>query len=119
MVKIYEIKKTESNNLVLFFVEDEGLEPTHPFTDVRFSKPLHYHSANLPKKNLGLVSQDFSGGLGIRTPGCLSTSSVFKTDAIDHSAKPPYFCTPDRIRTCDLRFRKPLLYPAELQGHVL
>jgi hypothetical protein len=23
---------------------------------------------------------------------------------------------PDRIRTCDLRFRKPLLYPAELPG---
>ena len=43
------------------------------------------------KKNLGLVSQDFCGGLGIRTPGCLSTSSVFKTDAIDRSAKPPYF----------------------------
>ena len=23
-------------------------------------------------------------------------------------------CTPNRIRTCDLRFRKPVLYPAEL-----
>ncbi len=41
------------------------------------------------KKNLGVLSQDFSGGLGIRTPGCLSTSSVFKTDAFDRSAKPP------------------------------
>jgi hypothetical protein len=68
MVKIYEIKKTESNNLVLFFVEDEGLEPTHPFTDVRFSKPLHYHSANLPKKNLGLVSQDFVEVEGFEPP---------------------------------------------------
>ena len=26
--------------------------------------------------------------------------------------------TPDRIRTCDLRFRKPLLYPTELRGLV-
>src|SRR6516165_5022493 len=26
---------------------------------------------------------------------------------------------PDRIRTCDLRFRKPLLYPAELRDHVI
>ena len=26
--------------------------------------------------------------------------------------------TPDRIRTCDLRFRKPLLYPTELREHV-
>jgi hypothetical protein len=24
---------------------------------------------------------------------------------------------PDRTRTCDLRFRKPLLYPAELRDH--
>ncbi len=26
--------------------------------------------------------------------------------------------TPGRIRTCDRRFRKPLLYPAELRGQV-
>lgn len=26
--------------------------------------------------------------------------------------------TPDTIRTCDLRFRKPTLYPAELRGHI-
>ena len=25
--------------------------------------------------------------------------------------------TPDRIRTCDLRFRKPMLYPTELRAH--
>ena len=25
--------------------------------------------------------------------------------------------TPDRIRTCDLRFRKAMLYPAELRAH--
>jgi hypothetical protein len=25
--------------------------------------------------------------------------------------------TPGRIRTCDLRIRSPLLYPAELQAH--
>jgi len=64
-------------------VEDEGLEPTHPFTDVRFSKPLHYHSANLPKKNLGLVSQDFGGKSRIRTHGTLAGTSDFKSDAID------------------------------------
>src|SRR5690606_3565895 len=29
------------------------------------------------------------GGGGIRTPGYLAASSVFKTDAIDHSATPP------------------------------
>ena len=27
------------------------------------------------------------------------------------------FGTPGRIRTCDLRIRSPLLYPAELQAH--
>ena len=26
--------------------------------------------------------------------------------------------TPDRIRTCDLRFRKPLLYPTELRERI-
>src|SRR5207253_6713847 len=26
---------------------------------------------------------------------------------------------PDRTRTCDPRFRKPMLYPAELRGHCL
>ena len=29
------------------------------------------------------------GGGGIRTPGTLSRSTVFKTAAIDHSATPP------------------------------
>ena len=28
-----------------------------------------------------------------------------------------YNGTPDRTRTCDLRIRSPLLYPAELQAH--
>ena len=33
----------------------------------------------------------------------------------------PYFSDggPDRTRTCDLRFRKPLLYPAELRDQVV
>ncbi len=29
----------------------------------------------------------------------------------------PFRGGPDRTRTCDLRFRKPLLYPAELRDH--
>ncbi len=33
------------------------------------------------------------GGSGIRTPGTLTGTSVFKTDAIDRSAKPPFFST--------------------------
>jgi hypothetical protein len=31
------------------------------------------------------------GGAGIRTPGTLSSTSVFKTDAINRSATPPFF----------------------------
>ena len=27
-------------------------------------------------------------------------------------------CTPNRIRTCDLRIRSALLYPAELPGQI-
>jgi hypothetical protein len=30
-----------------------------------------------------------------------------------------YFGVPDRIRTYDLRLRKPTLYPAELRVHVV
>ena len=29
------------------------------------------------------------------------------------------FGAPDRIRTCDLRIRSPLLYPAELRAHMI
>ncbi len=31
---------------------------------------------------------------------------------------PPPASAPDRIRTCDLRFRRPTLYPAELRARV-
>jgi hypothetical protein len=31
----------------------------------------------------------YGGGRGIRTPGTLSGTSVFKTDAINHSASSP------------------------------
>ena len=35
-------------------------------------------------------------------------------------AENPYFAGgPDRTRTCDLRFRKPLLYPAELRDRAV
>ena len=30
-----------------------------------------------------------------------------------------FFGVPDKIRTYDLRFRKPLLYPAELREHTV
>ena len=33
-------------------------------------------------------------------------------------ARDPTFNTPGRIRTCDRRFRKPLLYPTELRAHL-
>lgn len=33
----------------------------------------------------------FCGGSGIRTPVTVSRNSVFKTDAFDRSAKPPFF----------------------------
>jgi hypothetical protein len=44
-----------------------------------------------------------------------SQSFVFTT-----SPYPPYSIvigTPERVRTSDLRLRRPLLYPAELQAH--
>ena len=32
---------------------------------------------------------------------------------------PPFANTPERTRTSDLRFRKPMLYPAELRAHAV
>ncbi len=37
------------------------------------------------------LRRDESGGGGIRTPGPREGTSVFKTDAFDHSATPPIF----------------------------
>ena len=34
-----------------------------------------------------------------------------------HSGLCPPQSTPDRIRTCDPRFRRPMLYPTELRAH--
>jgi hypothetical protein len=59
------------------------------------------------------------GGGGIRTPGTVSRTTVFKTVAIDHSATPPIstpllsFPTDGRAggtRTPNRRFWRPLLY---------
>ena len=47
---------------------------------------------------------------GIRTPGTVSGSAVFKTAALDHSATLPKDGATCRTRTDDLRFTKPLLY---------
>ena len=54
---------------------------------------------------------DSDGGRGgIRTPGTVSGSAVFKTAALDHSATLPEVGATCRTRTDDLRFTKPLLY---------
>ena len=45
--------------------------------------------------NMGLIG----GGSGIRTLGTLSRPSVFKTGAIDHSAKPPLYVLPKTLET--------------------
>src|ERR1700722_7664997 len=61
----------------------------------------------------------FGGGGGIRTPGAVSRTTVFKTVAIDHSAPPPVlpsqFSTSSSgraggTRTPNRRFWRPLLY---------
>ncbi len=49
----------------------------------------------------------------------IRTPNGFRT-AIDESTKnsKAVLSTPDRIRTCDLRVRNALLYPAELRGRL-
>ena len=46
-----------------------------------------------------------------------NSSRIRNSDAVELVAM--HKNTPGRIRTCDLRFRKPMLYPAELRGHRL
>jgi hypothetical protein len=43
---------------------------------------------------------DFSGGEGIRTPGTLASTAVFKTAALDRSATPP--STGSDAKTCSM-----------------
>ena len=52
-------------------------------------------------KHLYLIDKYRStgGGSGIRTLGTLSRPSVFKTGAIDHSAKPPLWGVPKSVKT--------------------
>ncbi len=54
-----------------------------------------------------LLSPDDAGKFFSHT---LCSSDVRR--AVDNPAE----ITPDRIRTCDLRFRKPMLYPTELRA---
>ena len=77
---------------------------------VRFTPPRRHRTATPREKSTGpgLASAggssslsipwsqhrqkpcQFSGGEGIRTPGPLARSPVFKTGALDHSATPPF-----------------------------
>ena len=61
------------------------------------------------KKNI------YGGESGIRTHGPRKRTSVFKTDAFDHSAiSPPYNGAPRRSRTSNPQIRSLILYPIEL-----
>ena len=58
--------------------------------------------------------------IALKPGGCAGFE--YKFDYLDVNKKPldnskGLECTHDRIRTCDLRIRSPLLYPAELRGH--
>jgi len=64
--------------------------------------------------------------LASEVTACLLATALFV--AVASKAGLPFgrFCTrprgvgvPERIRTSDLRFRKPLLYPAELRGRAV
>ena len=46
------------------------------------------HSTINSKTKVNILER-FGGGGGIRTPGTLACSTVFKTVAFDHSATPP------------------------------
>src|SRR5437870_13353605 len=47
-----------------------------------------------PLRPIDEIPKRFGGGRGIRTPGTVAGSVVFKTTAIDRSAIPPYMDVP-------------------------
>ena len=58
-------------------------------------------------RRIGLQRKPAIGRLAPPTQLLLKTKKLLKQS------------TPDRIRTCDLRIRSPLLYPTELRAHVI
>ena len=78
-----------------------GLEPTIFGTTIRRVNQLHYTHHILLSPSTGSLRQ-----------GC-GTDPFIKYDRFERVNEP------GGIRTLDLRLRRPLLYPAELQTHIL
>ena len=77
-----------------------GLEPTIFGTTIRRVNQLHYTHHILLSPSIGSLRQ-----------GC-GTDPFIKYDRFERVNEP------GGIRTLDLRLRRPLLYPAELQTHL-
>lgn len=52
----------------------------------------------------------------VRVATAISRSADRGADAVQDRIAPPRRDAPGRIRTCDTRFRKPVLYPLSYEG---
>lgn len=72
------------------------------------------------KGNFQFILKKFSDN---RADSWIQTNDVltipdYKSGAVDHYAISAKFCDSEGVRTLDPGFRKPMLYPTELQNHI-
>ena len=90
-------------------LEECGLQTVPPQRVERGDDtPHHVQPRDRPASHTSV--REWGTGRGRHVHPCEQrTSQGFSLQAVQR-------ITPDRIRTCDLRFRKPMLYPTELRG---
>ncbi len=111
--KIKAVQAAKSDTII----EKYSLEAITKFIEAKFTDLNNTFSESLLKQKRVLMCSIFPQGLGWSYPGYSNTQiSPFYRSLLDVNTGQVLLGTPDRIRTYDLWYRKPTLYPAELRA---